>query len=99
MLAISGLGGVGKTSRALESVWDIQEKFPGGIYWLTADSDIGYNTLKASLFGLAKQMDPNSSKFDSDIWVQVVTGHLKDQDRSLLVIDNLDSEDFSPLVT
>ena len=44
-ITISGLGGVGKTSIALEMCWRMKESFPGGVYWLTADTRGGDNAL------------------------------------------------------
>ena len=54
--------------------------------------------MKSSLYGLAKGMDKVNSNVADDILVQVVTSHLREQERCLLVIDNLDRENFSPLM-
>ena len=53
-VGVCGLGGVGKTSNTLQSAWDSQNIFPGGIYWLTADTGPknGDAAIKDSLFGL-----------------------------------------------
>ena len=98
--AISGLGGVGKTSLALEFAWQEKPNFPGGVYWLTADTDRGDNILKASLFGLARKIEPKfSADTDCLLLVQIITDFLQKQQRSLLVLDNLDSEEFSPIIS
>ena len=54
--------------------------------------------IKASLFGLANGIGYVNPRVPTDILVQVVTIHLKEQEKCLLVIDNLDSEDFSPVL-
>ena len=48
ILTISGLGGVGKTSLALQFAHQEQvlEVYPGGVYWITADTEKSENTAK-----------------------------------------------------
>ena len=98
-LVISGLGGVGKTSLALEICWDMKEDFPGGVYWLTADTHGGDNTLKSSLFSLASKFSQVDASTDETRLVDLVTSFLARQKKCLLIIDNLDNEELTPMVT
>ena len=54
--------------------------------------------MKASLFGLVGGVQGVKPGTPADIMIDILTSHLIQQERSLLVIDNLDSEQLSPLV-
>ena len=102
-VGICGLGGVGKTSLILQSAWDSQNIFPGGIYWLTADTgpNDGDATIKDSLFGLLThlQLVPKESPVSDDMLVDILNGHFNSlKDRFLVIIDNLDYEKFSKAI-
>ena len=99
IVSVQGLGGVGKTTLALEAAWIHKDMFPGGVYWLTADSDKGDAVIKTSLFGLARKMDQINHNIEDERLVDVVTAHLREQEKCLLVIDNLDSEELSSLAS
>ena len=73
VVTIQGLGGLGKTTLALEAAWKEKDKFPGGIYWLTADTGPGDTFMKASLFGLARKIEP--IKEDTDVDCRTLGGH------------------------
>ena len=97
-VAICGLGGVGKTSLAIQAVYENEESFPGGVYWLTADSSRGDSMIKASLFSLGKTLGIVDNETEESRLASIVIDHLqKKQKRFLLVIDNFDSIEMSVL--
>ena len=98
IVTIQGLGGVGKTSLAVEvTSMASEDQFPGGIYWVTSDSGSGDSVLKASISRLARRLKGVTDEQSEDMLVDALTHHLINQERCLLVIDNVDSERFSPL--
>ena len=98
IVTIQGLGGVGKTSLAVEvTSMASEDHFPGGIYWVTSDSGSGDKVLKASISRLARRLKGVTDEQSEDMLVDTLTHHLINQERCLLVIDNVDSESFSSL--
>ena len=98
VIAISGLGGIGKTSIVLELANKLKDKFNGGIYWFTADGNekITNNLLELVLL-LDDRTDPNIAH-KGDILVQIVINFIfKQSQNSLIIIDNLDNDDFPSL--
>ena len=97
-VAICGLGGVGKTSLTIQAVYKNKDSFPGGVYWLTADSSKWDSTIKASLFSLGKTIGVVDNDTDDSRLASIVIDHLqKKQKKFLLVIDNFDSAEMSVL--
>ena len=87
---LSGLGGIGKTSLALEFAHVNLDSFPGGVFWITADTENDETILRTSISELSVQI--NSSITDPVQQTQIVTNYLRNiEENVLLVVDNLDT--------
>ena len=95
VFAVCGLGGMGKTSLVIESNWKWSEKFPAGIFWLTADdhsSELETN-LEASLKTFCLKLNLGNETMSPVDAVSTFLGELEED--FLLVVDNLDQEELS----
>ena len=95
---LSGPGGVGKTSIALEAGWQINEKYQNmDIYWLTSDDYTDAEKsfiLDESIKSLSNQLKLNGNS------VGDLTNYFKElRHPFLVIIDNLDQAKFSRSVT
>ena len=89
--AISGLGGCGKTTLSIEYAWLFQEMYPGGVFWMSAESN---ETLQNSISKLAIFVDTVGKNSKETLtktlkWLSLLEG------RWLLVLDNVDGEEVS----
>ena len=89
--AISGLGGCGKTTLSIEYAWLFQEMYPGGVFWMSAESN---ETLQNSISKLAifiNTVGKNSKETLTKTlkWLSLLDG------RWLLILDNVDGEEVS----
>ncbi|XP_053406877.1 uncharacterized protein LOC128559416 [Mercenaria mercenaria] len=90
MQVVCGLGGIGKTTLSVEYAWNFQTYYPGGVFWMSAETN---DALEDSLHKIALDTynvgnDAKESMRKTISWMS------KLQQRWLLVIDNLDMEEI-----
>ena len=96
--AICGLGGVGKTSLAVEFLWQNDKEYPGGIFWISGEKKF----FQRSVNKMARQIGTIENDFHNSLsgtldWLR------KRKKLWCLVVDNLDelemSEEMRELLT
>ena len=88
---ICGLGGVGKTSLAVEYLWRHEGEYPGGIFWISGENN---NLFQRSLGEMARQI----GAFDKDFYnslSRTLDWLGKREELWCLVVDNLDELEMS----
>ena len=89
--AICGLGGVGKTSLAVEFLWQNDKEYPGGIFWISGENN---NHFQRSVGEMARQIGTFENDFDKSL-SRTLDWLGKRDDLWCLVVDNLDELEMS----
>ncbi|XP_048575960.1 uncharacterized protein LOC116603637 [Nematostella vectensis] len=88
---ISGLGGTGKTSIALEHVWRQKEQYSAGVYWLTGESERDFNI---TLTEMCRQIGCSGEDLAQTL-SNVLDWFQTRKDYWCVVVDNLDASELS----
>ena len=89
--AVCGLGGVGKTSLAIEYAQQKKDYYTGGVYWFSGEDDTKF---ESSVNDLAIRLGTKSDSF-----VHTLSATLalisRNENKWLLILDNMDQLDLS----
>ena len=96
-LDLSGLGGVGKTSVAVEYLHRHGADYPDGVFWLRGHDEATLVGDFADLAWLERLTLPERTQPNLELVTRAVTTWLRAHPRWLLVIDDLDVEQIATL--
>ena len=89
--AICGLGGVGKTSVAVEFLWRMRREFPGGVFWISGENN---SLFQISITDMARQIGTFDDEFSCTLSKTLAWLQNRNQ-LWCLVVDNLDELEMS----
>ena len=90
---IYGLGGIGKTRLAVEFAWRYADQYPGGVFFVSAESPERLRGDFAKLAAPHVLNLPEHQAPQEDIILTAVMRWLNDHDQWLLILDNVDSKE------
>lgn len=89
--AICGLGGVGKTSVAVEYLWRMRREYPGGVFWISGENN---SLFQISITDMARKIGTFDEEFSCTL--SKTLGWLQNRNQLwCLVVDNLDELEMS----
>lgn len=87
-LALSGLGGVGKTQAALAYALQRRAHYPGGVFWVGAET---VGSLTTAFVEIARTLRlPRADAADEESTVRALTAWFERNERWLLILDNVE---------
>lgn len=82
LVTLVGLGGVGKTRMAVETGWQLLERFPDGIY-LAELAPLADPNLVSARIATALGLPAQTGQLSGDLWIDALR-----EKRALLILDN-----------
>ena len=89
--AVCGLGGVGKTSLAIEYAHQKKDYYTGGVYWFSGEDDAKFEN---SVYDLATRLGTQSDSFTHTLSATLAIIS-RNENKWLLILDNMDQLDLS----
>ena len=89
--AVCGLGGVGKTSLAIEYAHQKKPYYTGGVYWFSGEDDTKFEN---SVYDLATRLGTQSDSFMHTLSATLAIIS-RNENKWLLILDNMDQLDLS----